>query len=145
MNATSLDRDAAGTLTKAGWTWALFVVGLLGAGALVLLIVDGQKVVGGVVYALAAFWSLVVVPVMLVVKSHVIRAGWESRPADPDTYFRGLLIVWGTIAAGAVLALIGCLWNNAMLPGGLLAGVMLTLLVALRPSSAALGGGMTPA
>ena len=56
-----------------------------------------------------------------------------------------MVIVWATVTIGAVLALIGCMITGTMLPGGLLVGVLLTLLVGLRPSSSALGAGVTAA
>ncbi len=145
MSRDGLDRDTAGWLTQAYWAWFAFVAALVAFGVIALWEIEGQDSHAGALFYLAAAWSVLVVPTMLFIKGHVIRAGWESRPADPATYFKGLMIVWATIEIGAVLALIGCMVSEATLPGGLLAGILLTLLVAMRPAAAALGQGMTPA
>lgn len=143
MGQQRLEGDAVGVLTKATWVWAAFVVGFVVAGAAVLSLASAEKFGADLVFALAALWTLGVLPVMLVMKCHVLRSAWEARPADPATYFRSLLRVWSVIAVGAGLSLIACLTADAMLPGGLLAAGLLTLLVSLRPSAAALGGGMS--
>ena len=81
MSRDGLDQEASGMLTKATWVWGAFVAGLVLLGLIVLSWVEGSRVQHGALFVLAALWSVVVVPVMLVLKGHVIRAGWEN-PAE---------------------------------------------------------------
>lgn len=137
-----LSSEAREALTKAGWAWFSFVAGIVIMLLIALCVVDGGGLHGGYVFALASLWTLIAVPAMAIVKSQVLKSAWSSRPADPEAYLRSLIMVWGTIEIGAVLALIGCLFSDALMPGGLLAGVLLALLFVLRPSEEALGGGV---
>ncbi|MEM9753756.1 MAG: hypothetical protein AAF916_10270 [Planctomycetota bacterium] len=137
-----LTPEAREALTKAGLAWASFVAGILVMLMIVLLVVGGNALAGGWLFALAATWTLLAVPAALLVKGQVVKAAWSSRPTDPEAYLRSLMVVWGAIEIGAVLALIGCLFSGALMPGGLLAGVLLAMLFLLRPSEEALGTGL---
>lgn len=138
----NLSPEARGALTKAGWAWVSFVAGIVAMMLIVFAVVDGGAMHGGLVFAIAALWALIAVPAAVFIKGDVLRAAWSPRPAEPVGYLKGLVLVWGTIEIGAVLALIGCLIDGAVLPGGLLASILLAVLFVLRPSSGALGRGL---
>ncbi|MEM1026991.1 MAG: hypothetical protein AAGJ38_02815 [Planctomycetota bacterium] len=140
-----LSSDAREALTKAGWAWLSFVAGIVLMLLLTLLVVGGSDLAGGWVFALASVWTLIAVPAAILIKGQVVKAAWSSRPADPESYLKSLIVVWGAIEIGAVLALIGCMFSGALMPGGLLAGILLALLFVLRPAEEALGGGLQTA
>ena len=137
-----LSPEAREALTKAGWAWVSFVAGIVAMLLLALLVADGGTLAGGWVFALAALWTLIAVPAAVVLKWHTVKAVWSPRPADPEAYLKSLVLVWGAIEVGAVLALIGAMFAGALMPGALLAGLLLTLLFVLRPSVEALGAGV---
>ena len=99
---------------------------------------------GGLATLVAVAWLLVVAAV-LVLKSHVFRAAWQRRPADPGAYHRGLIVIWAVLQAGGVLGLILSLVSGSLLTGGLLAALMIMLTAAIRPSRRALGVGIDAA
>ena len=99
---------------------------------------------GGFATLIAVGWLVVVVAV-LVLKSHVFRAAWNRRPAEPGAYHRGLITIWAVLQAGGVLGLIVSLVTGSLLTGGLLAALMIMLTAAIRPSRRALGVGIDAA
>ncbi|BAM02912.1 hypothetical protein PSMK_07530 [Phycisphaera mikurensis NBRC 102666] len=87
----------------------------------------------------AIVWAFVLVPAALVLKSGVLVAPWQKKPADAEGYRRGLMLVWAVLEVGVVLACIAAMVADAFLPGGLLAGLLTMALLALRPSGNAVG------
>jgi DMSO reductase anchor subunit len=142
MPDRSLPPDAQGPMTKLNWAWFSFLLGGSAMLLTVLLAVDGGALRGGWLFAIALLWATLAVPAVLVLERSILRSAWSSRPADPAAHRRGSVRIWAALLIGVVLASIACLVSGSLLPGGLLIGVMLTLLVVLRPPPAALGAGL---
>ncbi|MEM7682426.1 MAG: hypothetical protein AAF288_10770 [Planctomycetota bacterium] len=86
---------------------------------------------------LAAAWLAIATPTMLILRGYVLRAAWSGRPVDPDSYLRGLVGVWLTLEAGAVVALIGATVSGSAWPGLLPAMLAVLALSAIRPDASA--------
>ena len=124
-------------LSRAWMAWCAFVAGLVIFGIVTLSVIEPDEVRVSAWSMLAALWGIVVI-VVLAAKSHVFKSAWERREADPDIYSRGLLTIWAVLQIGGVLGLLACFLSNSLLPGLLIAAVMLSLTLAIRPSAAAL-------
>ena len=132
-----LPPESAAVLSRAWLAWTVFVAGLTVFGLITLSAIEPTRVQVSAWGMLAALWGLVVIAV-LAAKSHVFKSAWERREADPDIYFRGLLSIWAVLQIGGVLGLLACFFSGSLLPGMLIAAVMLALTLAVRPSRAAL-------
>ena len=139
------DQEARGELTRAWWAWNLF-----GAGAVVTLAVAVVDTANDPIHEEAgaagwlllpgAAWAFLLVPAVLVLKSGVLLAAWQSKPADAEGYRRGLILVWAVLEVGVVLCCIPTMVSEQLLPGGILAGLLTMALLALRPSADAVSG-----
>ncbi|MEM6749969.1 MAG: hypothetical protein AAGA57_04805 [Planctomycetota bacterium] len=85
----------------------------------------------------AAAWLAIAVPLVLVLRGYVLRASWSGKPVDPDSYLRGLIGVWVTLEAGAVVALIGATVSGSAWPALLPAMLAVLALGAIRPDASA--------
>ncbi len=137
-------REARGEITRAWWAWNAFCAGavVMISAAIVNTAGEPAPAAGGAGWLLllpAAAWAFLLVPAVLVLKSGVLLAPWQKKPADPTGYRKGLLLVWAALEVGVVLACIAAMVSGAFLPGGLLAGLLTMALLALRPSGDAVG------
>lgn len=131
---------------KAGWrTWIALLV-LACAGLVVVLLTQPASPSGGssglagrVVVGLSVAWLVLLGAAVLVLRSYCFRALWDDRPVEPGSYLKGMYQVWGVLAVGALLSVLGAVLMGAVLPGGLVVVVAVLLLIFSRPSGRALG------
>ncbi|MFN3165714.1 MAG: hypothetical protein ACE37H_01480 [Phycisphaeraceae bacterium] len=134
-----------------GWRW-WGVILALAAGGLVLLMTTQPAsgdaggtgsspggFAGSVLIGLSMAWLLLLGGVVLILRSYCFRALWDGRPVEPGSYLKGMYQVWGVLAVGALLAVLGALLMKAMMPGGLVVMGAILLLIFARPSGRALG------
>lgn len=80
----------------------------------------------------------VAAPGALFFRSRLFRPYWDGGAVKPRAYLLGMFAIWGTLDAGVLLSIIGCLISHAMLPGILAASVAFLVLAASWPSGKAM-------
>ncbi len=127
--------------------WCCWLM-LLSIPALVFLIVmwrmmDGD--VSGLDGIASERWFLVTmaylaiaVPSSFFLRSHVFKAYWSGQCVQPRNYLKGMLTVWLAIEIGGIMALMGCLMTDSLLPNLLPAMVAFMLFIPFWPSGRAM-------
>ena len=80
----------------------------------------------------------VVVPITFFYRSRCFAAYWKGKTVAPADYLRGNLAVWIALEIGGILALVGCLMTDALLPCILPALAAFMFFVPLWPSGTAM-------
>ena len=138
-------QNTARSMLKMSWrTWGMgvFVSAVWGVYAWVRLPAIGaaQEPAGwGWLVGLAVVWLAVAGPVVFVLRSYCFRALWDGRVVEPRSYLKGMGSVWSVLLVGAVLALLGTVLSGQWLPGVVVAGVAVGLILLIRPDRRALG------
>ncbi len=152
------ERAAAKTMLAATWrSWGLCVLApsawlayavwrlpMSGAG-----LQNGDSGVVGAVsgpgwgwlVGLAVVWLALAGPAVFALRSYCFRALWDGRAVEPQSYLKGMGTVWAVLVVGAVLALMGAVLSGQWLPGVVVAGVAVGLVLVIRPNGRALGLG----
>lgn len=143
----SAQQHAKSSLMAAWRSWVLCVLapGIWLVFVLVRLPVTAEagsgSVAGGWLVGLAGAWLALAGPAMFAIRSYCFRAGWDGRPVEPDSYLKGMGSVWAVLVFGAVLALMGCVVSGQWMPGIVVAGLAIGLILLVRPDGRALGLG----
>lgn len=133
---------------KSGWRSWITLFALVAAGLIIVLGTQPASSVGlggagglagAVLIGVSLGWLVLLGASVLILRSYCFRALWDGRPVEPGSYLKGMYQVWGVLAVGALLAVLGALLMGAVLPGGLVVLVSGLLLVFVRPSGRALG------
>ncbi len=132
----------------AGWrTWVALLVAASG-GLIAVLATQptsvepgsgGAGFAGSALIGLALAWLVLLGGVVLILRSYCFRALWDGRPVEPGSYLKGMYQVWGVLVVGALIAVLGAVLMQAVLPGVLVVIGALLLLIFARPSGKALG------
>ncbi|HET6252231.1 MAG TPA: hypothetical protein VFE47_31385 [Tepidisphaeraceae bacterium] len=61
-------------------------------------------------------FMLVAGPVAFGIRSRIFKSYWRGEGVDPRAYLRGMLTVWMAFEIGGLIALVGCLMSNSLLP-----------------------------
>lgn len=124
--------------------WLVFVLVRLPVTAEGGVSSGGGSAAGVWLVGLAGVWLALAGPAVFVVRSYCFRAGWDGRPVEPDSYLKGMGSVWAVLVFGAVLALMGCVVSGQWMPGIVVAGLAIGLILMVRPDGRALGLGLGP-
>jgi hypothetical protein len=135
-----------------GWRWWVAIVVIASAGLVLIVLtqpasgdtapqagVSPVGFAGSVLIGLSLAWLLLLGGVVLILRSYCFRALWDGRPVEPGSYLKGMYQVWGVLAVGALLAVLGAVLMESLMPGGLVVMGAILLLVFARPSARALG------
>jgi len=108
----------------------------------VLLTLDAERPtnagLANVFTMLSLVWILVTFPGAFALRSYCFRAFWEGRPVESRSYLRGMLTVWGAMEIGGLLALVGCLVSNQLMPCLLPAAAAFVFFTPFWPSGSAM-------
>jgi hypothetical protein len=80
----------------------------------------------------------VVTPLAIFYRSRAFAAYWRGEPVAPRDYLRGNLAVWLALETGGILALVGCLMTDSLLPCMLAAMAAFMFFVPFWPSGTAM-------
>ena len=139
-------RTSLGARRAIGRAWAWWG-GLLAMPVVLLLVAAGLSVleqalswsVGAVLFlVLATLWLVLVLPGVLVLRSHCLRAAWRGRPLRAEAYLRGMRTVWGTLEVAALLGVLGAVASGSWLPCLLPTAIAWSALALLSPSERAM-------
>lgn len=130
-------QEARGEITKAWWAWNAFSAGAVGMLSAAVINTAGQDPAsGGALWLIpGAAVAFVLVPAVLVLKHGVLAASWQRKPADAQSYRRGLTLIWASLELAVVLCSVAAMASDALLPSGILAGLCTMAILALRPSA----------
>ncbi len=78
------------------------------------------------------------VPGALFWRHHIFRGYLSGRVVSPRRYLLGMIVVWGSLEIGGLLALLGCLVTNSLLPNLLPALLAFVLFTPLWPNGHAM-------
>ena len=136
----ALTRTAA--LRQAWLWWLLFLLApfVLFLGALLVIGASEREpspTLGNTFFMVSLLW-LITVPGAFALRSYCFRAYFEGRPVEPRSYLRGMVTVWLSMEIGGLLALIGCLVSNTLMPCLLPAAVYFVLFTPFWPSGHAM-------
>ena len=136
-----------GDAIKTGWrTWISLLV--VAAGALIIVLAtqpmsnaghSGGSLAGSVLVGVAIAWLVLMGAAVLLLRSYCFRAVWDGRPVEPGSYLKGMYQVWGVLLLGGLLGSLGAVLMGALMPGVLVALVVLVAIVFSRPDGRALG------
>lgn len=132
----------------AGWrSWIALLV--VASGALIIVLATqpvssgGQPgaspLAGSVLVGVSIAWLVLLGAVVLVLRSYCFRAVWDGRAVEPGSYLKGMYQVWGVLALGGLLGMLGAVLMGSLMPGGLVAMAALLGLAFSRPDRRALG------
>lgn len=137
---------------KAGWRlWIALLV--VAAGALIVVLATqpvsnaGQAganpgaspLAGAVLVGVSIAWLVLLGAVVVLLRSYCFRAVWDDRPVEPGSYLKGMYQVWGVLALGGLLGVLGAVLMGSLMPGGFVAMAALLGLAFSRPDRRALG------
>jgi hypothetical protein len=71
-------------------------------------------------------------------RSHYFKNYWAGKVVKPRDYFKGMFIIWLSMEIGGILALIGCLISNSLVPNILPALVAFMLFTPFWPTGRAM-------
>jgi hypothetical protein len=127
--------------------WCCWLM-LLSIPALVFLIVMWRMMDGDVSaldgpaserwFLVTMAYLAIAVPSSFFLRSHVFKAYWSGQCVSPRSYLKGMLTVWLAIEIGGIMALLGCLLTDSLLPNLLPAMVAFILFIPFWPSGRAM-------
>jgi hypothetical protein len=127
-------------LQIAWWSWCAlmafpFVVFL----AVIWHLMDGDGSAANMHLAVRWFvftliFIAVGVPAAFFWRSRSFRGYWSGQCVAPRDYLRGMMTIWIALELGGLLALVGCLITNSMLPNLLPALLAFMLFIPLWPN-----------
>jgi hypothetical protein len=83
-------------------------------------------------------YLLIVGPASFFWRGRLFKMYWEGHPIPPAKYLHGMLAIWAALEFGGIIALLGCLFEGALLPSLLPALVAFMFFVTLWPSGKAM-------
>ena len=89
-------------------------------------------------FYVAVAYLVTAVPISFFFRSHVFKAYWTGECVSPRNYLRGMLAMWLTIEVGGIIALLGCITTQSLLPNLMPALVAFMLFIPLWPSGRAM-------
>lgn len=93
---------------------------------------------GNLFFSISLAWMLVMIPGAFVLRNYIFRAYWDGSVVDPRSYLKGMITIWLAPEIGGLIALIGCLISQTLLPGLLAAAVAFMLFVPFWPNGSAM-------
>ncbi len=82
----------------------------------------------------AMAYLITFVPAAIFWRSHIFKPYYDGHPVAPRGYLKGMMIVWGSLCLGGVLALTGCLVTRTLAPGIAPAIIAFVLFLPFWPS-----------
>jgi hypothetical protein len=145
-------RLTPGEAIKAGWRWWIVLMVLAGLALAALLatqpmsgggraegLSNGLATAGAALIGVAIAWLVLLGAVVLLLRSYCFRAQWDGRAVEPGSYLKGMYQVWGVLAVGALLAVLGAMLMGSVMPGVLVSLAAVLALIFSRPDGRAIG------
>lgn len=86
----------------------------------------------------ASAYLLVVVPASFFWRGRLFKIYWSGHPIPPAKYLYGMLTIWAALEFGGIIALLGCFFEQSLLPNLLPALIAFMFFVTLWPSGRAM-------
>jgi hypothetical protein len=89
-------------------------------------------------FILTMVYLALIIPAAFFWRGHIFKAYSAGLPVAPRDYLKGMLTIWLATEIGGLLALIGCLVTNSLLPNLIPAMVAFMLFTPFWPSGRAM-------
>jgi len=140
-SSTSLTADQAMRLAWRTWMLLLAVPFVLFFWTIWRLIGSTPESTGSADHDLAGMWFLftlaylaMAVPAAFFWRNHLFRDYLAGGTISPRQYLEGMMTVWVVLAVGGVIAILGCILTNTLVPNVVPGAVALVLYMLYWPS-----------